>query len=73
MKKFKIIEEGRLSKKDMSSINGGSDQPICKPTYSITPNCLAELATCPIYWSCNNTSYISCRNFKGSPGPLGEI
>jgi hypothetical protein len=78
MKKFEIIEEGRLSKLEMNKVLGGdtaSSSYTCVPKnqYKVTPNCIGNdsYGTCPKYSSCSGKSFTSCSGYKGVPGPAG--
>ncbi len=68
MKKFKLIEEGRLNRNDLVNLKGG-DGPIksCEPIgdlkFSIIP-CYAY-TFCPKYTNCLNTEkYTNCHKWE---------
>lgn len=84
MKRFNIIEEGRLSNSAMCELKGGEDclQFFCRPQYLIQP--------CMKYVICGkrgkDNMYISCTKdsfsepcggrgivYKGAPGPGGFL
>jgi len=80
MKKFNIIEEGRLSKSEMAEINGGGY--LCfkdeKRGYTVWESCGKETtgsySQCmKLYMSCNNDNKLSCFSYKGSTGPGGNM
>ncbi|MDR0866258.1 MAG: hypothetical protein LBO74_15195 [Candidatus Symbiothrix sp.] len=76
MKKFNIIEEGRLSKSDMSELIGGVDVYFCVGlpiSYTVTSCGKSQsLSTCPIYASCSSgSSYMGCVMYVGPAGPGG--
>jgi hypothetical protein len=50
MRKFEIIEEGRLNNSEMGSLIGGV--LVCKEDYVVS-NCVEQLASCP-------KTYVSC-------------
>jgi hypothetical protein len=77
MKKFEIIEEGRLNKSEMNEVMGGAmscglggflycDTCCASGTTGKNSSCIAG------YSSCNNTNKMSCeRNYNGPTGPGG--
>lgn len=80
MEKFKIIEEGRLSKSEMAEMKGGSVTCGLKPwggTYSIQ-HCYVYQVTCTLnYKSCSDTipgAYTTCLviTYNGQPGGGGS-
>ena len=80
MKKFTIIEEGRLDYLEMSRIKGGNAaNPDCyQKTYRTIENCpgYAVYAMCPTYYySCNTNGVVSCSaargGHRGAPGGAG--
>jgi hypothetical protein len=81
MKKFEIIEEGRLSNSEMGEIVGGD--LVCSKTYWTCEECdfgqgPVVRASCPgIYMSCEvGGGLTSCAvpvdGYVGEPGPAGE-
>ena len=80
MKKFTIIEEGRLDYLEMSRTKGGNAaNPDCyQKTYRTIENCpgYAVYAMCPTYYySCNTNGVVSCSaargGHRGAPGGAG--
>lgn len=78
-KKFEVIEEGRLSKSDMSSIMGGTNEAtlICKETKDlkyVSGDCGdgKQFSSCPLgYLSCTDWN-MACGNYAGPTGPAGN-
>jgi hypothetical protein len=73
MKKFQIIEEGRLNKSEMNQVMGGI--LVCTSHYVVT-NCNNQLASCPqTYVSCssNGSNNWSCSGTQApyQGGPFG--
>jgi hypothetical protein len=82
MKKFEIIEEGRLSKSEMGEIIGGGKTLHCQANYTVTECELngspASLSSCPtLYLTCNEEAWTcgmsSSTNgsYSGPTGPGG--
>jgi hypothetical protein len=79
-KRFKIIEEGRLSKSEMQEVLGG--YLYCKPEY-VVKECningtTVQYAICGgTYQSCTKTgglqSCIKETGYTGKPGPGGDV
>ncbi|MDR0231254.1 MAG: hypothetical protein LBI82_03960 [Dysgonamonadaceae bacterium] len=78
MKKFEIIEEGRLSKSEMGQVFGGKKRYTCAGErigwYKVEENCdidVASFSNClKIYTSCNQ-SKMACLGYEGPTGPGG--
>jgi hypothetical protein len=78
MRKFEIIEEGRLSKSDMSAIVGGV--LFCDPIYTVETKCEfdgqpSKRSLCPgtyISCSCEEVSCAADVKYIGPPGPEGN-
>ncbi|MDR3047007.1 MAG: hypothetical protein LBU51_05240 [Bacteroidales bacterium] len=82
-KNFEIIEEGRLSKKEMGKIVGGGNKYYCK----LEQSGAYKVSTCKIngtassfsacmwdYYSCDKTGNASCsfpNSYEGKTGPQG--
>jgi len=75
MKKFEIIEDGRLSKSEMAELTG-SDLS-CKRDYGVQESCsekMASFSSCPGgYSSCSTTTsaLLTCDSYRGPTGPGG--
>jgi len=79
MKKFEVIEEGRLSKLEMAELKGGEVTCGLEPwggTYNVQ-SCYAYNVTCTLnYKSCSDTipgAYTTCLiiTYSGQPGGGG--
>ena len=78
MKNFKVIEEGRLSKTELSELIGGV-YTCSMNSYSTKDNCqpsTPSYSQCSGYVSCsdsNPSSKMSCNGYTGPTGPGGII
>jgi hypothetical protein len=75
MKKFEIIEEGRLSKSEMTNIVGGDYTCVPANQYKVVQGCMGggtlNYSQCSGYVSCLDDTQLSCKNYVGPQGPGG--
>lgn len=74
MKNYKIIEEGRLDKRQMSMVIGGG-RLSCESSGTITFQQNGDTVMCPIrYKSCDGSNKLTCSmegGYSGQPGGAG--
>ncbi len=79
MKKFEVIEEGRMNTSEMIQIKGGYTCGVTGWFYSTSDNCgggtTGKYSNCPsLYRSCTDNAYTNCiESYTGPTGPAGII